>query len=247
MRRLSVAVPVAALAVVLGAARVGDAQQTIVPPVLTPLPPALQPPVVTPLAEPVDLGARVEGPTLLRDAPGGPVVARIGTRTEFGSPRVLAVMQRRGGWLGVLASELPNGRLGWIPATRARLVREPVRVVIDLAARRLSIVRAARVVWSMRVGIGAPSTPTPTGTFAVTDGLHWPAGGSYGCCALALSGHQPHLAQGWSGGDRLAVHGTDAPGTIGAAASLGCLHASDADMRRLMRTATLGARVIIRA
>ena len=64
---------------------------------------------------------------------------------------------------------------------------------------------------------------------------------------LALSGHQPHLSQGWTGGDRIAVHGTDAPGTIGAAASLGCLHAGDRDMRRLMRYATLGARVTITA
>ena len=81
------------------------------------------------------------------------------------------------------------------------------------------------------VGIGSPSTPTPTGSFAVTDGLHWRGSRVYGCCVLALSGHQPQLAQGWTGGDRIAVHGTDAPATVGEAASLGCLHASAADMR----------------
>jgi lipoprotein-anchoring transpeptidase ErfK/SrfK len=247
MRRLAVAAPVAALALALGAAGTGGADEGLVPPVLTPLPAVLEPPVTTPLPDPPDIGARLEAGALLRDAPGGRAVARVGPRTEFGSPRVLAVVRRRDGWLGVIASEMPNGSLGWVPSTRARLVREPVRLVVDLSARRLSVVRGRRDVWSMRVGVGSPGTPTPTGTFAVTDGLLWKGSAVYGCCVLALSGHQPQLAQGWTGGDRLAVHGTDAPGTIGAAASLGCLHATDADMRRLMRYATLGARVQIRA
>jgi lipoprotein-anchoring transpeptidase ErfK/SrfK len=99
----------------------------------------------------------------------------------------------------------------------------------------------------MTVGVGAPSTPTPTGRFAVTDGLRAAAGSPYGCCILALSGHQPHVPQGWAGGDRLAIHGTSDPATIGAAASLGCLHATDADLRRLMRIVSLGSIVTIRA
>lgn len=221
--------------------------ETLVPPILTPLPAVLEPPPVTPLPDPPDIGARVEERTFLRDSPDGRVVARIGRKTEFGSPRILPVVKQRSGWLGVITAEQANGRLGWVPATRVRLVREPVRLRIDLSARTLSVVRDDRAIWSMPVGVGSPGTPTPTGTFAVTDGLHWKGSNVYGCCVLALSGHQPHLSQGWTGGDRIAVHGTNAPGTIGAAASLGCLHAGDRDMRRLMRYATLGARVQIRA
>jgi lipoprotein-anchoring transpeptidase ErfK/SrfK len=66
----------------------------------------------------------------------------------------------------------------------------------------------------------------------------------YGCCVLALSGHQPHLRPGWAGGDRIAIHGG---GSIGTAASAGCLHATDRDLRRLMRVVTLGTPVVIRA
>jgi lipoprotein-anchoring transpeptidase ErfK/SrfK len=219
----------------------------LVPPVLTPLPPVLEPPPTTPLPDPPDIGARVEARTFLRVRPNGPAVARIGRRTEFGSPRILPVVKQRGGWVGVIASQQPNGQLGWIPATKVRLVREPVRLRIDLSARRLTVVRNDHVLWSMRIGVGSPGTPTPTGTYAVTDGLLWRGSRVYGCCVLALSAHQPHLAQGWTGGDRIAVHGTNAPGTIGAAESLGCLHAFDRDMRRLMRYATLGARVNITA
>ena len=218
----------------------------LVPPVLTPLPPVLEPPPPPPpQPDPPDIGARIVRRTYLRVRPNGPAVARIGRRTEYGSPRILPVVKQRNGWLGVIAAQQPNGRLGWIPATKVRLVREPVRLRIDLSSRTLSIVRGNRAIWSMPVGIGAAGTPTPTGTFAVTDGLLRKYPDAYGCCVLALSGHQPHLAQGWTGGDRIAVHGTDAPGTIGAAASHGCLRAGDRDLRRLMRHATLGARVRI--
>ena len=68
----------------------------------------------------------------------------------------------------------------------------------------------------------------------------------YGCCILALSGHQTHLPAGWPGGDRLAIHGTDSPATIGTAASAGCLRAADADLQALMRRVPLGTPVFIR-
>ena len=67
----------------------------------------------------------------------------------------------------------------------------------------------------------------------------------YGCCILALTGHQPNLPSGWTGGDRLAIHGTDAPSSIGAASSAGCLRASDEDLRVLMATVPLGTQVSI--
>src|SRR4051812_31943749 len=50
------------------------------------------------------LTARLRGPVVLRAAPRGRRVARLRARTEFGSPRVLSVVHRRRGWLGVLAA-----------------------------------------------------------------------------------------------------------------------------------------------
>jgi hypothetical protein len=64
--------------------------------------------------------ARVVRRTTLRTAPAGRVLARIGRRTEFGSPRVLAVTGRRGRWLRVTVSERRNGEHGWIRAAAAR-------------------------------------------------------------------------------------------------------------------------------
>ena len=60
-----------------------------------------------------------------------------------------------------------------------------------------------------RIAMGGASTPTPTGRFAVTDKILFRnARGPYGCCALALTGHQPRLPSGWKGGDRIAIHST---------------------------------------
>src|SRR4029079_2923299 len=77
----------------------------------------------------------------------------------------------------------------------------------------------------LRVGIGAPGTATPTGRFAINDKIAGSRYSSvYGCCILALSGHQTNLPRGWTGGDRLAIHGGPPAGP----GSTGCLQAAEA-------------------
>jgi hypothetical protein len=94
-----------------------------------------------------------------------------------------------------------------------------------------------------RLGIGRAGTSTPTGRFSLTDKLRGRDYGSYyGCCILALSGHQTHTPRGWTGGARLAIHG----GAYGAV-SAGCLHASTGDLRYLMRVVRLGTQIVIHA
>ncbi|HEX8067482.1 MAG TPA: L,D-transpeptidase [Thermoleophilaceae bacterium] len=185
----------------------------------------------------------------LRASPGGAVAARVGSRTEFGSQTVLSVADRRGDWLGVVSSALPNGRLGWVRADRdsTERGRTLTSIQVDLSTRSLALRRGRKVVRRIRVSVGRPGSSTPTGRFAVTDRLSGASYGSYyGCCILALTGHQPNTPAGWRGGDRLAIHGTNAPGSIGAAASAGCLRALDADLELLMRRVPLGAPVVVR-
>ena len=184
----------------------------------------------------------------LRERPGGRVVRALGRRTGYDSERVLAVVARRPGWLGVLSHHLPNSRAGWIPADAAQLVLEPYTLHVDLSARRLLVRHEGRAVRRISVAVGRPGTATPTGRFAVTDLLRVRGTGSpYGCCALALTGRQPNIPQGWSGGDRIAIHGTTNEATLGTAASSGCLRASDRDMRWLMARIPVGAHVRVRA
>jgi hypothetical protein len=181
----------------------------------------------------------------LRLSPNGRVVARLTSRTEFGSPQTLAVTRvLRGRRFAVVTTALPNGRLGWIEAHVGdlRLSRTSVRLDVDLSRRVLRVLVGTRVARSIRVGIGASGTPTPTGRFAVTDKLNGAAYSPvYGCCILALSARQTHLPSGWTGGNRIAIHGGSTAGAI----SNGCLHAPAAALRYLMRSVPLGARVVI--
>lgn len=182
----------------------------------------------------------------VRSGPGGAVAMRLGSRTEFGSRRALAVAVRRGRWLGVRASELGNGRLGWIDARARGLAYAwtAVRLEIDLSRRELRLHRGDRVT-RLPVSIGRTGSPTPIGRFAVTDKLPGARFSPvYGCCILALSGRQPRVPAGWRGGDRLAIHGS--PGdAVGRRASAGCLQARRDDLGLLMRTVPLGAPVVI--
>jgi lipoprotein-anchoring transpeptidase ErfK/SrfK len=184
----------------------------------------------------------------LRAKPNGRVVGHMSGSTEFGSPTVLSVVASRGGWLGVTSTALPNGAVGWVKAKGGLQMRHTrMAIQVDLSKRVLELRDGDRIVRRARVAIGRPGSPTPRGRFAITDKLSGAQYGAYyGCCILALSGHQPHTPAGWQGGDRLAIHGTDSPGTIGTPASAGCLRASDRDLRVLMRRVALGTPVFIR-
>jgi L,D-transpeptidase catalytic domain len=186
----------------------------------------------------------------LRSRPGGPVDASLEPRTEFGSPRVLGVAAQRGRWLGLVTTARPNGRLAWADRRdRALDLRRTAwSLHADLSERRVELRRFGHTVARVRVAIGRPDSPTPTGRFVVTDKLPGSRFGPYyGCCILALNGYQEHLPAGWQGGNRIAIHGTDSPGTIGAAASAGCLRAADAPLATLMRRVPLGTPVFVRS
>jgi lipoprotein-anchoring transpeptidase ErfK/SrfK len=190
---------------------------------------------------------RVVKRTQLRTRPGGRVVATVGTRTEFHSKRYYAVARTAEAWVGVVTAERPNGHVAWVPEQNVELMHAPTSIRVDLSRRVLEVHRNGRIVMSFSVAVGAPGTDTPTGRFSVTDSLKTGPGSPYGCCILALSAHQPNIAQGWTGGDRVAIHGTPVTGSIGQAVSHGCLRATNANMRRLVRAITLGATVWIRA
>lgn len=202
-----------------------------------------------PSPPPGHLTVQVTRAVALRSAPGGPVVARLASKTSFGSATIVPVVAQRGSWLGVITSALPNGQVGWISVSTALVAyRTPWSISASLTHRQVVVRDGARVAMRFPVAVGGPSTPTPVGRFAVTDKLltNDPAS-PYGCCILALSARQPHTPQGWAGGDRIAIHATDLPGTIGSAVSLGCLRAPAADVRRLVHAIPLGTVVTIGA
>lgn len=192
--------------------------------------------------------ARVRRVTRLHATPGGKVKLRIRPRTEWGSARVMGVVRQRGEWLAVQVPELENGQVGWLRTRDAELGTVPWSLHADLSDRELIVRKDGRFVRRMTIAIGSPEYPTPPGRFSVTDKLKVGDKGSpYGCCVVALSGHQTRLPPGWPGGDRLAVHATSDLTSIGQPVSLGCLRAATEQARWLLRKIPLGAPIFVRA
>lgn len=194
------------------------------------------------------LVATVVRPTNLLASPGGQVrIARLLTKTQFGSPEMLWVVRHVPGWLGVMTPEAGNNRVGWIAQSATALGRESWELEVSLAARRLTVLKHGKVVVQFTVAIGAPGSSTPTGRFAVTDRIvtNDPAG-PYGCCILALSAHAPHAIQGWVGGTRIAIHSTPESASIGEATSHGCVRVTIPEGRWLLAHIPLGTPTLIR-
>jgi len=196
--------------------------------------------------------ARVREDTLAYDRPNGRPIAWLRKRTPFDGPRTLGIRQARDErrWLSVHSPVFANREIGWIPndPRALALTRTRISLRVSLVAKTIQLRRGTRVERTIPIAIGRAGTETPAGRFQVTDKM--PASrfpeGPYGCCIIALSARQPNLPEGWAGGDRIAIHGTTDPATIGQAASNGCLRASDPDLRALMRRVPVGAPVFIR-
>jgi hypothetical protein len=82
------------------------------------------------------------------------------------------------------------------------------------------------------------------GRFAVTDRLQVNGGSSYGCCVLALSGHQIRPPR--SGGDRLAIYGGAGASRRAHGLGTGALRAAPEDARWLIDNVPLGTPIFIR-
>jgi hypothetical protein len=192
--------------------------------------------------------ASATGKITLYEKPGGKRRITLSPRTEWGSPRILGVVRRRGDWVSVQAPELGNGEVAWMESNRARLDCVRWSMHVDLSRRRLSVQRDGNTVRRFEIAVGRKGNPTPKGRFSVTDKLRVTDPGSpYGCCVLALTGHQTHLPASWPGGDRLAVHATRELSSLGRAASLGCMRVTSTQARWLIKTIPLGAPLFVRA
>ncbi len=130
--------------------------------------------------------------------------------------------------------------------------REPVRatahdsrIVINLAERRLQIVRDGKVAGAYEIAVGKPDTPTPTGEFRITDKQSHPGppGGVFG--ARWLEFYRVTTPDGVL--HLYGIHGTNAPQKLGGAVSHGCIRLSNHDVEEVYREAYIGEPVEIDA
>lgn len=135
-------------------------------------------------------------------------------------------------------------RDGWIFLPGLRRDTTFVEVHVDLSQHRLTVEKRGRVVFGAPTATGTSASPTPVGEYFVTDRVPF-SGGYLGTFAFGISGIQPNLPAGWSGGNQLAIHGTNDPSSIGTSASAGCMRVSERTLERLKPLLRLGTPVVV--
>ena len=175
-------------------------------------------------------------------------VRRLPATTILGTATVVTALgEPSNGWLEVMLPGRPNGSTGWVETRRVDLYMVTDRVVIDLSDRELTYYQDGDPRLSTTVAIGTSHNPTPTGVFFVTDLVDIPGGGPWGPAALGLSARSETITE-FNGGDGIiGIHGTNKPGSIGQAASLGCVRLPNDLIVELRSLVSLGTPVEIRA
>ncbi len=173
---------------------------------------------------------------------------RLSNPTPTGGPLTFLVTQTRPGWLKVLLPQRPNGSTGWISQQQVELATTPYRLVISMSEHRLDVFYQGHRQASHPVGVGKVATPTPTGTYYLTELIQPPdPGGVYGPYAFGLSAFSNTLKTFAGGPGQLGLHGTDAPHGLGHDVSHGCLRVANSVIRQLAEQVPLGTPVEIRA
>ncbi len=142
----------------------------------------------------------------------------------------------------------------FLPVRRLRPARMTVgaSVVISRRGRVLSLYREAKLVRTFRVAVGTPSYPTPRGLFAIVTKQRNPtwippnSPWAKGLGPIPPGPGNP-LGTRWMGTSASAVgiHGTYASGSIGTAASHGCIRMYIRDSEWLYERITLSTPVLI--
>jgi len=166
--------------------------------------------------------------------------------TWEGLPLVFLVQQRQGDWLEVQLNTRPNQTTAWVRAADVSLRQVTHKIVVSLASRSLTVYDGQTPIMEAAVVIGTRSTPTPRGNYYVDGAVRTPdPSGVYGPFQVSIAAFSEVLMSFGSGVGQIAMHGTNAPGLLGTAASNGCLRMNNADITRLANTIEIGTPVQI--
>jgi lipoprotein-anchoring transpeptidase ErfK/SrfK len=183
--------------------------------------------------------------------PGKRVLAHFGRLNQNHYPTTFlvvgAIVTRRctASWYRVKLPMRPNGVIGYVRPADVAVQKVRTRIEVDLSRRVLRFFRGRTLRLKARVAIGSISTPTPIGRFYVNQRLRArDPNGPYGPAALGISAFSDVL-QGWTQGGPIAIHGTNAPWSIGQAVSHGCIRLPNATLRRLFAAVPGGTPVVI--
>jgi L,D-transpeptidase catalytic domain len=178
-------------------------------------------------------------------------IAHTRLETEDGFPEVYVVLASytdaaSRAWIHVRIPTRPNGRTGWLPQEALGEFHVTRWLVeISLGRRLLRAYYKGKLRFSAPVGVGKPSTPTPTGHFWIRERFklasrsnpYWPY-------AIGTSAYS--RLTDWPGGGVVGIHGDfGEPQAIPGDPSHGCVRMRDPDLAWLAPRLQLGTPVHI--
>jgi hypothetical protein len=195
-------------------------------------------------------GAVSPAPAYARPSTGARRVGRLRHLTEDGFPEVyiLLTSRRRHGawWIRLRLPQRPNNVTGWV---RRRGLgpfhRVHTRLVVNSAKLRVTLFERGRRRFRAPVGMGAPGTPTPKGSFWIREKFHVAGNSIYGTRAMGTAAYSNVLTD-WPGGGVVGMHGTNAPGLIPGRPSHGCIRVRNPDIERLYALTPVGTPLLVK-
>lgn len=169
--------------------------------------------------------------------------------TILGTVTVLAVLEGpQDGWVRVMLPVRPNGSEGWVELGETILSLVNGHLIVDLSDRTMTYYEDGDELLTTTVAVGSPRNPTPIGSFFITDNVTLADPNSpWGPHAFGLSARSETITE-YNGGDGIiGIHGTNKPGSIGNAASLGCVRVPNEVIAQLHEIIPIGTPVEIRA
>ena len=180
------------------------------------------------------------------DSPTAPApLMSMSNKTEHGLPRVFLVAGQDGGRLKVLLPVRPNDAVGWVNPSDVNAYPVNYWMRVSTAAHTMTVGNANQIVLQQPVAVGTGGTPTPLGTFYLTE-LVRPIWQPYlGPYAYATSAYSDVLYSFMGGNGNVGVHGTDAPGSVGHAVSHGCIRMNNSGITALAGILPLGTPLFV--
>lgn len=213
----------------------------------SPLPAAAEPtstPGPSAAAVPATSATAVGDRLAISPEPGADAVQTLSNPQESGAPLTLLVVAHRDDWLEVSLPQRPNGSTGWVRERDVTLHALVYSLEVSTGQNTLTLRENGQQVKTYPVATGTGGTPTPHGSFFLTE-LIEPTNEGYGPYAFGVSAFSEVLTSFGGGPGQIGLHGTDDEGSIGQSASHGCIRMSNDDITELAGLLPLGTPITI--
>jgi len=167
-------------------------------------------------------------------------------------PASEATTRRRTEWMVavlLLAMAGPSlGQASWPQNAPKSSAKQRTRrvVLVSIADRRLAVIEDGNVLAYFSVAVGAAASPSPTGEFEIVNRVANPA--YYHDGTVTAASENSPVGTRWIGLSLkgFGIHGTNAPRSIGRAASHGCIRLRNRDVEQLYAMLRVGDLVSVR-